>query len=75
MLGWRGKTMEQSAIERAIRRAHRRANHEARQMALAIGDRARRAHECRLGQLRRQERDALLTYQAFGFDLEGGDYA
>ncbi len=62
--------MEQSAIERAIRRAHKRANHEARAIALAQTEKARRRHERRFAFLQREEREALIAFQAFGYDLE-----
>ena len=63
--------MEQHAIERAIRRAHKRAEHEARAIALAQSPKARRRHERRFAMLTRAEREAIVTYQAFGYDLEG----
>ena len=64
--------MQQESIERAIFRAHKRANHEARALALAETPRAARRHERRLSHVRREELEAIRTYQAFGYDLEAG---
>jgi len=65
--------MQLESVERAIRRAHKRAEHEARQMALAETAKAERRHERRLMQLRRAEREAILTYELFAYDLEPCD--
>ena len=63
--------MEQRAIERAMQRAEKRAAHEARALAVAETARARSRHERRLDQCRTAWREAMITFQAFGYDLEG----